>query len=80
MCQENNEKTTQCSYLPSQSRYMPSRLETRNVFMASEHDNSDICLGDFGLSKFVAPKQHMTDACGTVCYAAPELLKKKSTD
>jgi len=48
--------------------------------MGSDHDDSDICLGDFGLSKFVAPQQHMTEACGTVCYAAPELLEGKKYD
>jgi len=55
-------------------------LKPENVFMGSENDDSDICLGDFGLSKFVAPHQHMSDACGTVSYAAPELLKGNTYD
>merc|ERR1719361_1096460 len=55
-------------------------LKPENVFLGDAEDDTDIYLGDFGLSKFVSPQQLMDEACGTVCYAAPELLRREGYD
>ena len=34
-------------------------------------------LTDFGLSKLVGPKEQCRDACGTLGYVAPEVLKNE---
>merc|ERR1712062_724044 len=53
-------------------------LKPENIFLMHPTDDWKIVLGDFGLSKFVSPNELMNDPCGTVAYAAPELLKMKN--
>lgn len=35
---------------------------------------ANVKLADFGLAKLIGPKERCTDACGTLGYAAPEVL------
>jgi 5'-AMP-activated protein kinase catalytic alpha subunit len=37
--------------------------------------NGDIKLVDFGLSNFYKPGETLTTACGSPCYAAPEMIR-----
>ncbi|CAD8163615.1 unnamed protein product [Paramecium octaurelia] len=43
-------------------------------------DNGDICLIDFGLSMEITKGQLLVTACGSPCYAAPEMLEGKNYD
>merc|ERR1719242_2690847 len=52
-------------------------LKPENVLLASDEDDSDVRLTDFGLSKFFTPKELMNDPCGTVAYVSPEVLQQK---
>ena len=50
-------------------------LKPENVLMASEDSDSDIVIGDFGLSKFAMDAERFTMAQGTLAYVSPEVLK-----
>ena len=62
-------------------------IKPENLLMVNAEDNTNIVLSDFGLSKFVAPKEEMKMACGTISYVgkccceipshspAPEVLR-----
>ncbi|CAD8159343.1 unnamed protein product [Paramecium pentaurelia] len=52
-------------------------LKPENILM---RDNGDICLIDFGLSMEVTKGQLLVTACGSPCYAAPEMLEGKNYD
>ncbi|CAD8073804.1 unnamed protein product [Paramecium primaurelia] len=52
-------------------------LKPENILM---RDNGDICLIDFGLSMEVTTGQLLVTACGSPCYAAPEMLEGKNYD
>ena len=48
-------------------------LKPENIFMASHENDYDIFVGDFGLSRFAVPDEHLQLTCGTLAYMAPEL-------
>ena len=50
-------------------------LKPENIMMASEDDDSEIIIGDFGLSKFAMDQERFTMAQGTLAYVSPEVLK-----
>jgi serine/threonine protein kinase len=50
-------------------------LKPENIMMASEDDDSEIIIGDFGLSKFAMDEERFTMAQGTLAYVSPEVLK-----
>ncbi|MCQ2817073.1 MAG: serine/threonine-protein kinase [archaeon] len=43
-------------------------------------DNFDIKIIDFGFSKVIGTNQRCLRNCGTICFASPEILSKKSYD
>jgi len=45
--------------------------------MTDTSNTAEIKLVDFGLSKFLGPKQTSLDPFGTMSYAAPEILTQK---
>ena len=49
-------------------------LKPENILMTDTSDKAEIKLVDFGLSKFLGPKQTSLDPFGTMSYAAPEIL------
>lgn len=65
-----------CSYLHAIG-VVHRDLKPENILLASEEDDSDIRLTDFGLSKFFTPQELMSDPCGTVAYVAPEVLQQQ---
>jgi len=65
-----------CSYLHAIG-VVHRDLKPENILLASDLDDSDVRLTDFGLSKFFTPKELMNDPCGTVAYVAPEVLQQK---
>ena len=38
----------------------------------------DLCIIDFGLSNLYDKNSELKTACGSPCYAAPEMIKGKS--
>jgi len=55
-------------------------LKPENILYASQDDDSDIKVADFGLARVVSGKDMMKTACGTPGYVAPEILKNKGYD
>ena len=49
-------------------------LKPENIMMASDTDDSEIIIGDFGLSKFAMDEERFTMAQGTLAYVSPEVL------
>eukprot|EP00826_Nyctotherus_ovalis_P049920 TRINITY_DN6069_c0_g5_i3.p1 TRINITY_DN6069_c0_g5~~TRINITY_DN6069_c0_g5_i3.p1 ORF type:complete len:228 (+),score=77.97 TRINITY_DN6069_c0_g5_i3:32-685(+) len=49
-------------------------LKPENIMLKSKLQYPDVKIIDFGLAKFVGPKERCVEACGTLHYAAPELL------
>ena len=49
-------------------------LKPENILMASENDESDIRILDFGLSKIISPNEKCTEPYGTLTYCAPEII------
>lgn len=49
-------------------------LKPENLLYASEADDAEIKVADFGLAKLVAEADMMATACGTPGYVAPEIL------
>jgi serine/threonine protein kinase len=52
-------------------------LKPENILMASDDDNCDCKIVDFGLSKIIGPNQTSLDPFGTLSYVAPEVLLQK---
>ena len=52
-------------------------MKPDNIMMASDGDDSEIKLIDFGLSKIIGPKERSKDPFGTIPYAAPEIILRK---
>lgn len=53
-------------------------LKPENWLFAGQHAKmgmNDLKLIDFGLSKVCGPKESLTEACGTLHYVAPEVLR-----
>ena len=48
-------------------------LKPENIMMVSEEDDSEIIIGDFGLSKFAMDEERFTMAQGTLAYVSPEV-------
>ncbi|MDR3548702.1 MAG: protein kinase [Candidatus Pacebacteria bacterium] len=55
-------------------------LKPDNVLLESRREDSDVKLIDFGLSKIVGPTEQCTEGCGTLFYAAPEIVEKRPYD
>ena len=56
-------------------------LKPQNIIVRSKNDETDICLADFGLSEYYDPEcNYMFKNCGTLGYAAPEILNDKLYD
>lgn len=53
-------------------------LKPENLLYASNDDDANIKITDFGLAKYLSSKaETMTTACGTPGYVAPEILKNE---
>jgi serine/threonine protein kinase len=52
-------------------------MKPDNIMMATNEDDSEIKLIDFGLSKIIGPKERSKDPFGTIPYAAPEIILRK---
>ena len=52
-------------------------LKPENILMASDSDDSDLKIVDFGLSKIIGPNESSLDPFGTLSYVAPEVLLQK---
>lgn len=50
-------------------------LKPENILCLDAEDDTNLIIADFGLSQFVGPNEVMQNACGTVNYVAPEVLK-----
>ena len=50
-------------------------IKLENIFLT--HDKSVAVIGDFGLSNFWNADSHLKTRCGSLEYAAPELLEKR---
>jgi serine/threonine protein kinase len=55
-------------------------LKPENLLLASESDDSNIKIADFGFAKKVKEPNSLTTQCGTPGYVAPEILEGKSYD
>jgi serine/threonine protein kinase len=53
-------------------------LKLENIMMTDNTEEGLPKLVDFGLSKIIGPLEKADDPFGTVGYAAPEILKKRS--
>jgi serine/threonine protein kinase len=49
-------------------------LKLENIMMTDSSDKGIAKLGDFGLSKILAPKEKSKEVLGTLGYCAPEIL------
>jgi len=55
-------------------------LKPENILYASQAEDAEIKLADFGLARVVSSKDMMKTACGTPGYVAPEILNNKGYD
>mmetsp|Transcript_18708 Transcript_18708/g.40335 ORF Transcript_18708/g.40335 Transcript_18708/m.40335 type:complete len:327 (-) Transcript_18708:152-1132(-) len=55
-------------------------LKPENLLYASEADDAEIKIADFGLARVVSGGDMMKTACGTPGYVAPEILKNQGYD
>jgi len=55
-------------------------LKPENVLFKSKESISEVKIIDFGLAKFVGPTEKCYESCGTLSYAAPELVDGKPYD
>jgi len=55
-------------------------LKPENLLYATEADDADIKIADFGLARIVTEKSMMNTACGTPGYVAPEILRNQGYD
>ena len=51
-------------------------LKNENIMMSDQSENPVLKIVDFGLSKVLGITEKINDACGTMAFAAPELLQK----
>lgn len=49
-------------------------LKPENILMATDADDADLKIVDFGLSKIIGPNESSLDPFGTLSYVAPEVL------
>jgi serine/threonine protein kinase len=49
-------------------------IKPENIVLANTKVGSDIKIVDFGLAKILGPGELASEAVGTLCYAAPEIL------
>ena len=52
-------------------------LKPENILITKD---MNIKIIDFGLSNFYQPNQLLSTACGSPCYAAPQMITNKSYD
>lgn len=52
-------------------------LKPENILYASEAEDAEIKIADFGLARVVSSKDIMRTACGTPGYVAPEILRNQ---
>lgn len=52
-------------------------LKPENILMATNDDDADLKIVDFGLSKIIGPNESSLDPFGTLSYVAPEVLLQK---
>ena len=52
-------------------------LKPENILMATDADDADLKIVDFGLSKIIGPNESSLDPFGTLSYVAPEVLLQK---
>ena len=52
-------------------------LKPENILMATNDDDADLKIVDFGLSKIIGPNETSLDPFGTLSYVAPEVLLQK---
>lgn len=52
-------------------------VKPENILLSDDSDLPTIKLADFGLSKLVGPEELIHVACGTLGYAAPEVLAQR---
>jgi len=50
-------------------------IKPENILCSEEEEHFRVVIADFGLSKFFGPGRLMTTSCGTLNYAAPEVLQ-----
>lgn len=55
-------------------------LKPENILMASDDEDAEIKLVDFGLTKTFGTGETCKEPYGTLCYVAPEILMQKSYD
>ena len=53
-------------------------LKPENILIIDKKDDSDIKIGDFGLSKILGPTEKCDEQFGTLNYVAPEILMQKN--
>ncbi len=49
-------------------------IKPDNIVLATQAEDSDVKIVDFGLAQILGPNEYATDPVGTLCYAAPEIL------
>lgn len=52
-------------------------LKPENILMATNDDDAELKIVDFGLSKIIGPNESSLDPFGTLSYVAPEVLLQK---
>ena len=52
-------------------------LKPENLLYATEADDSEIKIADFGLGKLLKEEDMLATACGTPGYVAPEILRSE---
>ena len=51
-------------------------IKPDNILIASIGDDIKVKIGDFGLSKILAPQEKTTEGYGTLTYVAPEIINR----
>jgi len=52
-------------------------IKLENIMMTDKGDEANVKIADFGLAKIIGPSELCNERCGTLAYAAPELLLRK---
>ena len=52
-------------------------MKPENILMVSDDDKADLKIVDFGLSNTFKKNEKLLTACGSPCYAAPEMIAGK---
>ena len=50
-------------------------IKPDNIVLVNEKENTDVKIVDFGLARLLGPNELASEPVGTLCYAAPEILK-----